>query len=257
MNWIVALLFTTGCSNLLGLDDYDDETAAASGAGGSGGEAVVGGAGGSPLVQCNGNLILRDHFERSVSVGWGEPDEGMDWTDNSDGTSVSEGTGVIHVPGDGAATLVPDTVKDIEMVGLVRWAIPSGPFTAVYGGLLVRATFTHYIQVNISNTQGQSELVAAYNTPVTSTTLAAEELPTPSWSGDGYFFRVHVFGESPSRVRVRVWAHGEAEPPQWHIDVTNRNADLPLGGGYGAQLYTEGNADGITAFFDDFSVCTL
>ncbi|HZO13246.1 MAG TPA: hypothetical protein VFB62_08300 [Polyangiaceae bacterium] len=264
MRWLLALLVTTGCSDLLGLDDYQQQAAATvvgSGGSGSGGESAGGGgsAGGAFPVQCNGNPLLRDAFDRTVPEGWGIPDEGMAWTTNDDSeTSVADGSGAIHVVNsNGRAALVVDTATDVEMVGTVRWAIPSGSFTVMMGGLLLRSNFTNYIQLNIHHSPTQTPVLAlAYTTPADSTLLEQVDLPNGGWSEEGYYMRFQVFGENPATLRARVWPRSEAEPAQWHIDVMNSDVDLPQAGGYGAQAYTEDNAAGVTVFYDDFTVCS-
>ena len=264
MKWFLALLFTTGCSDLLGLDDYQEQATASvagSGGSGSGGESAGGGGsgGGSFPVQCNGNLLLRDAFDRTVPEGWGTPNEGMPWTTNDESdVSVADGSGVMHVVNsDGVGAVVVDAAPDVEMVGTVRWAIPPS-FTQAMGGFLLRANFGVYVQANIVHAQTQTPtLVLAYNTASDSTLLDEVALPTGAWSAQGYYMRAQVFGDKPSTVRMRVWPRGEAEPGEWHLEVMNSDVDLPASGGYGAQAYTEANTAGLTVFFDDLTVCSM
>ena len=101
-----------------------------------------------------------------------------------------------------------------------------------------------------------------------STTIAGVERPLLSpvviaglrhQPGEFIRVRAQVYGTSPTRIRMRAWAHGAAEPSGWQLTVTNSAPELQAPGGVGLRAYmSSGAAVAPVAFsFDDFSVTSI
>jgi hypothetical protein len=71
--------------------------------------------------------------------------------------------------------------------------------------------------------------------------------------------RAQVTGSSPTTIRVKAWADGQAEPGNWQFTATNSTSVVQGPGGVGLRLYMSGGTSNapVTFGFDDFRVTAL
>jgi hypothetical protein len=78
-------------------------------------------------------------------------------------------------------------------------------------------------------------------------------------AGEPIWLRVEITGSSPTTIRVKAWADGDAEPGSWDFTATNSSAAVQTTGGVGLRAYLAGSVSNapVISSFDDFSVISL
>ncbi len=74
--------------------------------------------------------------------------------------------------------------------------------------------------------------------------------------GNGYLkVRVQITGDSPTTLRGKVWADGEAEPGGWLFSVTDSTANLQTAGAFNLRTYISGSEPAPVRFtYDDLLI---
>jgi hypothetical protein len=70
------------------------------------------------------------------------------------------------------------------------------------------------------------------------------------------WFRAQVTGTSPTTIRVKAWADGQAEPADWNFTATNSQATLQGAGSVGLRLWLGGSVSNapVVFSFDDYAI---
>ena len=216
-------------------------------------------------VSTTGAEVVTDHFERSVTGGWGTADSGQQWsrTGSASQFAVAGGTGRVTMTGPGSgpslriggfSDLGTDTRVSVE---LNQVPTGSGAFVSV---LARDQSAGSYRTVANLRANGSVSLALTRIANGTTTTLQAQVVPGLTVAAGE---RLDVrFWATPSGggtlLRAKVWKHGTAEPVSWLVQTTDANPALATTGGAGVMSYLAGNAapGAVVASFDDVTVAT-
>lgn len=185
---------------------------------------------------------LRDRFERTVSLGWGTADTGNVWIGSAplDRFGVGGGAGriVMAAPRAGStiATALTSSSTDLRAsLAFDRVPVGGSIFVSLAGRRVgvneyrakVRVLLGGVIEVSLVRTSNGAETTIV-TAPATGVRIAA---------GQRLQVRFRVTGTSPTRLQVKVWPFGAAEPASWNANVTDATAGLQSGGGIGLFTY--------------------
>jgi len=210
------------------------------------------------------STLAADTFGRTVSNGWGSANTGGAYTleGSSANFSVGGGVGSMVLPATGAtrATLLPAvSARDVDITFRVRSDKAAvGGAQYVYG-VVRRNSNNAYRPKIILNTNG-TVAVHAGQVVNNSESSVAPSVTVPGLTHTANSFiwvRAQVTGASPTTIRVKAWADGQAEPSAWHFSATNSNSALQTAGAVGLRAYISSTNVPITFSFDDFSVRSL
>jgi hypothetical protein len=203
------------------------------------------------------NALVRDTFSRSVTTGWGNPEQGgPQWylryivgvtaVDASSGASVSGGRGRASVSTSGqsryfAAVAGPSSASDYEVLATLN----SGP-TGSLVGVLGRSTATGVYLAWMSTGQNGIRLTTgAVPGPLGTGTLSGPVQPNTD-----YTMRFQLQGTS---LRARAWQTGTPEPSIWQVTATDNHVAAGLAG----VMVGFSNTGSGTFSFDDIRVVPL
>jgi len=205
-----------------------------------------------------------DTFGRTVSNGWGSASTGGSYSleGTSSSFSVGGGVGSLVLPTSGAnraALLNAVSAQDVDL----RFRVRSDKL-AVGGAQYVYAVARRnggnaYRPKIILNTNGTVAVHAGVVVNNSESSVApAVTVPGLTHTPNGFIWvRAQLSGSSPTTIRVKAWADGQAEPGTWHFTATNSTAAVQTAGGVGLRAYISSTNVPITFAFDDFSVTSL
>jgi PKD repeat protein len=205
-----------------------------------------------------------DAFARSVSNGWGNADVGGAYTLESGAAAnynVSGGVGTITLPSANASRSVRlDGVSQADVDIRFRVAsnkVLSGANLFVYA-IARRNTNNEYRPRLILNANGSVSVSASVLANGSESALgSAVVVAGLTQAADSFIWlRAQITGSSPTTIRVKAWADGQAEPAGWQFSATNSLAALQGAGSLALRSYlaTGGSNAPVTLSFDDYSV---
>lgn len=187
-----------------------------------------------------------DSFDRTETNGWGQAEEGGQWTTNANSMFSADGDhGVISIPGAGRgplARLADVQVRDVSIV--TDFALNKTPAGGAYSHQVlarVDGTSSYYMAAVRVNTNGSvqlylSKVVNGTETVLRSTTLATFGLT----ANQSVMVRLDVTGTGTSQLAAKVWKSGEAEPSDAQVTTTDSTSSLQGAGAVGLKAYTGG-----------------
>jgi hypothetical protein len=211
-------------------------------------------------------VVGADAFGRTATEGWGTADQGGTWTTigNAKALTVSGGAGMMALPAAGAGRGAMQSVIDVRDVDLVaRFRIdrlPAGG--SVYAYLVGRrqGTTEYRLKVRVGPSGG-IYLQATRVVGGTETDIGTETKLSGVTLGAGADLLLHgrIADAAPTRLRLRAWAAGTAEPAGWTVDQTDATAALEAPGQAGLRAYLgSGVSNGpVTVAFDDWTAIQL
>ncbi len=203
-----------------------------------------------------------DAFGRTSS-GWGSADVGGSYSlqGNAVNYGLANGLGTMLLPAKGAsraALLNGVTPRDVEIllrVGVNK--VAAGGRYYVYA-VARRNGNSEYRPRLLFNADGSVSVNASVLTNGSESSLgAAVAVAGLSQSADGFIWlRAQVTGASPTTIRVKAWADGEAEPAGWQFSATNSHAAVQVAGAVGLRAYISRSVSTapVVVSFDDYSV---
>jgi CSLREA domain-containing protein len=208
--------------------------------------------------------VAADAFSRTVSGGWGTADIGGAYTTSQGPTadySVSGGTGNIVMPSANtsrSALLNNTSQRDVDVRFRVRTdKVPTGGNSFIYAVARRNGT-NEYRPRMILNANGTVSVNASVVINGTESALGTAVVVSGLTQSANSFIwlRAQVTGASPTTVRVKAWADGQAEPSGWQFSVTNNAAAVQTAGSLGLRTYVNSSINNapITFSFDDYSV---
>jgi PKD repeat protein len=211
-------------------------------------------------------VYVSDAFARTTSNGWGSADTGGAYTleGNSANFGVSGGTGNITLPAAGAnrsALLNGVSATDVDILFRVSVdKVATGNSYYVYGAARRNGNNSYRPKI-ILNANGSVSAHAGVvvNNSESSIAPAVVVPGLTQTAGSFIWVRAQLEGTSPTTIRVKAWANGQAEPGNWQFTATNNAAAVQTAGGVGLRVYvgtTVSNAP-VVFSFDDFSVVEL
>ncbi|MFJ4624220.1 hypothetical protein [Streptomyces sp. NPDC088812] len=174
---------------------------------------------------------LGDSFTRSVSGDWGTTDSGQVW--GSVGGTVSTDFSV-----NGSAGVHVLTSVDISRRGFIDLTYPDldyyGSITtsatatggSIYGGLLGRYVNSDMLyHARVEFTTANAVLLDIHRRASgTATTLGSYTSAITHVAGTYVRVRFQIRGTS---LKAKVWLASSAEPPEWHVEVTDTAITTP------------------------------
>jgi PKD repeat protein len=204
-----------------------------------------------------------DAFSRTVSNGWGSADVGGAYTlqGTAANYSVADGVGRISVSTAGitrSAILAGVSERDLDISFRVKTDKASAG-----GGYFVYAVarrngnneYRPRITLNANGTVSAHAGVLLNNSE--SGIGSAVTVSGLSHTADSFIWlRAQVEGISPTTIRVRAWADGQAEPAEWHYTGTNSASALQIAGAVGLRTYLGSQVSNapVAFSFDDYQV---
>lgn len=194
------------------------------------------------------SLVARDRFERTESGSLGASEVGGPWTLGGRVDEVSVADGAAHLPARVAETLtaVLHEVSALDVDATVSITVPEAPDgNGVYLSLIARVMddagdLGYRLSVNVDEGgQVTQSLKALDEAPLDNGVVTFGAAYTP---GAIVRLRMQVEGESPTRLRGRVWLGAEPEPEVWAIEADDSTAELQSAGGLGLTVYTSSTA---------------
>jgi PKD repeat protein len=208
-------------------------------------------------------VYASDAFGRTTANGWGSANTGGAYTIQGTAAnySVGGGAGNIIVPTSGttrSAILGSVSQRDVDITFRVRTdKAASGGSYFVYA--VARRTGTSeyrpqmHLRANGSVGVHGSAVVNNSETGIGSVVT----VPGLNHAANDYIWvRAQVTGASPTTVRIKAWADGQAEPAAWHYTSTDSSGALQGPGAPGLRVYVGSavNNTPVTFNFDDYSV---
>jgi CSLREA domain-containing protein len=206
--------------------------------------------------------IAGDAFTRDATASWKNADLGGLYT--IEGTAanynVANGVGTINVPAAGitrSAVLNEVSAHNVD----VRFKVATDK-VAQGGNYIVYAVCrrqgnNEYRPRLMFNTNGTlsvsaSVVVNGAESPLGAPVVVAGLTQAPNAF---YWLRAQVTDASPTTVRVKAWADGQAEPANWQFTATNSATALQAAGALGMRVYIHSTVVPPVKFtFDDYSV---
>ena len=194
----------------------------------------------------------RDTFSRSVGSGWGSAERGGPWSlrYNASSFSVTDGQGVVDLPGSGKLrTAWLTDVAETSSSTTVRTSLsrlPSGS-DQTYVWVVPRqvALDSDYrARVRVAS-DGSVRLAAARRTGTGVDTTLGAEVAVPGLvaaPGAQLSVRTEAEGTDPTTVRAKVWATGTPEPAAWQVERTDSTPSLQAPGGVALAAYMTGSS---------------
>ncbi len=225
-------------------------------------------AAGSPPfgVTASSASTFTDQFSRSVSGGWGAAPLGgtyivsgtaADWT-------VNGARGQVRVPSGSArlATMPWITTKDVQVsacVGSDRVATGGGQTVA----LVARRQSTGQQLEGRARIDSQGRVyLSAWRRTNSSQTLLGTEILISGLNhkpGQCFWVKQKVTASAPTKIQVRAWAYGAAEPSTWPLTRSDTTTALQVSGNTGVRTWAGGSTtNGPTTFLvDNLTVAPL
>jgi CSLREA domain-containing protein len=205
-----------------------------------------------------------DAFGRTVVDGWGRADVGGDYAyahSKADfDANGSFGTVVLPAAGAGRMTTLPGvSARDTDTTFRVRTdkaATANGQMVQCLARIVDGGT-RYQGQVRF-NANGTVELRAASSVAGKETQLSAGvEVPGLTHSPNSWYrVRVQVTGASPTAIRIKAWADGQAEPRDWQYAVSDSTNALQVPGSVGLRPVLAANSTNAPVLYgiDDLRV---
>lgn len=195
------------------------------------------------------SVYAQDTFTRTVNKAWGTADQGGPWTNvgTTSAFGVNGNTATLTFTAavqSYASRLNSVSGTDFDVQSKVSYT--QNPIGSAWFGLIPRsiASNTEYrVRVRFGST---TVFVAPYRLVSGVQTAISPEITVPGLTpsvGAVYRTRTNISGTNPTRIRMKIWLDGTAEPGTWLIDVTDSTAQLQAAGttgviGYGGNLPT-------------------
>jgi trimeric autotransporter adhesin len=192
--------------------------------------------------------LARDAFGRTVTGGWGQADKGGAWTlsgttsryavDGNAGTvALTAGTGARA-----ALTAVSSTDTEVALeVATDKAATGGGQYVSLIGRAVAGGP-EYRGKLLLASSGAVTAYVARVEGGVETTLGSATVAGLTHTAGGRLEVRLQVTGTAPSTVRVKVWAHGQAEPAGWTVSRTDSTAALQGPGSVGLYSYLSASA---------------
>ena len=211
-----------------------------------------------------GQYVL-DAFARVVANGWGSAPTGGAYTltGTAANFSVDGSAGSINLPSAGAlrSALLNGAAAQAQDVDIkFRVSVdkmPTGGAYFVYGVARRNGTNEYRPKFRLRNDGvllvQASRVIGNVETAIGPEVVVSGLSPT---AGSFIWFRAQVVGTSPTTIRVKAWADGQAEPATWQFTATDSSAELQVTGGSGLRAYIGGNVTSAPVLFkfDDLAV---
>ncbi|MEO6531348.1 MAG: PKD domain-containing protein, partial [Specibacter sp.] len=205
------------------------------------------------------DLLAQDAFGRTVSNGWGSADVGGSWTLTGTAAKfqVTGGLGQVVLPPGSTRIAALKSVSSSATDSQATIALDSVPTGGGnYASMIGRevGTSTYSLKAWVKS-NGSVSLVLLRD----STTLNLTTVSGLNYTANAVLnMRLQVTGTSPTTVRAKIWANGQAEPATWQASVTDATAGLQQAGGVGLGAYLAGSATtAVTTSFDNYAVTAL
>jgi hypothetical protein len=214
----------------------------------------------SVRTTASSTAVASDAFARSATAGWKSADLGGLYSvvGTTANYNVANGVGTMELPAARAtrSALLPDvSERNVE----VRFRVAASKIAA--GG--------NYIVYAVCRRQGTSEYrprltfnpngTISVNASVLvngiETSLGAPVVvPGLTQTVGGFIWlNAQVTDAYPTTIRVKAWADGQPEAPNWQFSATNSEAALQAAGSVGLRVWVANNTPVIFSF-DDYSV---
>jgi len=204
-----------------------------------------------------------DAFSRSVTSTWGSADVGGAYTlqGTAANYSVADGVGRISVPSAGitrSAILTDVSERDLDISFRVKTdkaAAGGGYFVYAVARRNGNNEYRPRITLNANGSVSAHAGVLLNNSE--SGIGSAVTVAGLSHTADSFIWlRAQVEGQSPTTIRVKAWAHGQAEPAEWHYTGTNSASALQTAGAVGLRTYLGSQVSNapVAFSFDDYLV---
>lgn len=214
----------------------------------------------SPAAQTQ---LAADTFGRSSSNGWGSADIGGQYAlqGSNANYSVDGGAGLIVMqsPGLTRSALLPAvSERDVDIrFRVAADKVATGGRYFVYAVARRNSNNEYRPQLRF-NTNGTLSVHAGVVLDGQETALgSAVAVPGLTQQAGAYIWvRVQITGASPTTIRIKAWADGQAEPQGWPYSATNSTASLQSSGSLGLRAYIASAASNapVTFRFDDYAV---
>ncbi len=201
-----------------------------------------------------------DSFNRTLNGSWGIADDSSSWvTPGSSATySVDGDTGRYTLAGAGASSssrlpTVVETDLDVQTRFQFNVAQNNGSWINLVGRFVANGLeYRGRVRIGASTLSA-----AAYRVSGGATTQVGSQVTVPGVTAapnTWYRVRFNVSGTNPTRLKLKVWLDGTAEPAAWNVDVTDNTAALQTAGSPGLQAFANGSASYPLVYrFDDFT----
>lgn len=215
--------------------------------------------GAAPPPPPSGSVIASDSFERTVSNGWGNADQGGSWAlaGKAADFSVSGGAGRMNVAaGISREARLAIGTADVDLSGRVAFdRLPVGANAFAY--LLARSngsgSTTYRTTIRLSDTGAVFAKLTKVVDGVQSALAPEASTGITASPGGQLAFRQRVVG---GHLQFRIWDAGAAEPSTWLTEADDSTAALQGPGGVGLRAYAAaGVSNGpVGVSFDAFEV---
>jgi len=210
-----------------------------------------------------GGFVAADAFSRSVMGGWGSAEIGGTYTTQGTATSfsVGEGAGSMIMPSAGAsrsALLNGTSERDVDIKFRMRADKAAAGGSYFIYAVARRNGNSEYRPRLIFNANGTVSVGASVlNSGAEASLGPVVVVPGLSQAPSSFvWLRADVTGSSPTTLRVKAWADGQAEPAGWMFIATDSSAAVQAAGSLGLRIYVSGGASNapVTFGFDDYTV---
>jgi hypothetical protein len=222
----------------------------------------------NPTVTVAGSATsVEDHFERSVTDGWGSADvSGGAYTISGTAADfdVGSGVGTISLAAGVTRNARLAAVSMLEQDGINEFELSVVPTGGSFFFDIVRRSQntdqlkdSYWLELVVTVTPQFQLVMLRRNTDGSSTTLGSNTFHslTPT-AATRYKVRVQTTGTNPTTIQAKLWLAASAEPAGWDRSETDSTAALQVAGAVGFRAVT---ASGVTngpvlLTFDNFSV---
>jgi hypothetical protein len=218
---------------------------------------------GAPPVRAADLVVARDDFSRSVSNGWGSALTGGAYSlqGPSGDFRVDGSAGVMRLTAGAnrAAALTPVLARDVDVSFRVATdKVAAGAPVYVYSAARrISASSAYWLKLTLG-TDGSVWLHASRHVANTEQGIGSAVRVSGLTHKAGTFIRLRsqVTGASPTTIRLRAWADGEAEPTGWIYTATDSTTALQVAGAVDVRAYLGSKASNapLNVRFDDYLV---
>ncbi|MEP7377972.1 MAG: PKD domain-containing protein [Chloroflexota bacterium] len=208
-------------------------------------------------------VYASDSFERTVSNGWGTADTGGPYAASGTLSNYSVGSGagsiVVNSAGNSRSVVLGNVnQQNVHLTFRVRVdKVASGGAYFVYAVTRRNGTSEYRPRI-VMNANGTVSVQASSVVNNSESAIgSAVVVPGLMQTVGGYVWvRAEVVGTSPTTIRVKAWADGDAEPAAWQYTATNSAAALQTSGSVGLRVFVASavNNAPVTFTFDDYEV---